>query len=243
MVKFKIDDIEYVIGDFITIEQYAKIYKIKDLFTEQYFAARLINILTNCPVETLLESEYDSIEYLAAYILSLLPQEDLKFVDRFELNGEQYGFFPSWKDLTFAEFVDLDTISTKKPEEVLDLLHILAAIMYRPIVKDISHHKFEIEPYNIQSMKQRSELFKTQLDVKYIIAAQFFFIKFVKMYSSYSQLSLVKELSLWRKIQLIWKVQRLIVRSRFKKPSDGLPSLIDLLKTILSDTKPYLKNR
>lgn len=243
MVKFKIDEIEYVIGDFITIEQYAKIYKIKDLFTEKYFAARLINIVTACPVETLLDSDYESIDYLASHILTLLPKQDPKFIDRFELNGEQYGFFPSWKDLTFAEFVDLDTISTKKPEEVLDMLHILAAIMFRPIISDTSRHKFEIEPYNIQSMKKRSELFKTQLDVNYIIAAQFFFIKFVKIYSSYSQLSSVRKLSLWKQIQIIWKVQRLIVNSHSKKPSDGLPSLIELLKTILSDTKPYSTNR
>jgi hypothetical protein len=241
MVKFKIDDIEYVIGDFITIEQYVKIYKVKDLFTEQYFAARLINILSGCPVEVLLDSEYESIQYLASYILQLLPQQDIKFIDRFELNGEQYGFFPSWKELTFAEFVDLDTISTKKPDEVLDLLHVLAAIMFRPITEDTSRHKFEIEPYDVQSMKKRSELFKTQLDVKYVIAAQFFFIKFAKIYSSYSQLYLVKNLSLWKQIQLIWRVQRLIVKSRSRKPSDGLPSLIELLKTILSDTKPSLE--
>lgn len=237
MVKFKIDDIQYQIGDHLTIEQYVNIYKIKDLFVDQHFAARLINIVTQCPVETLLESEYESIEFLAAHILSLLPQDNPKFEDRFEIDGVHYGFFPSWKELTFAEFVDLDTISTKKPEELLELLHVLAAIMYRPITKEKSRHQFEIELYNIQTVKERAELFKTRLDVKYVLASQFFFIKFAEMYSNHFQLSLAKKTNLWTKIVIIWKAHRQIRKLPFKKHSGGLQSLTKLLKTILQDTK------
>jgi hypothetical protein len=136
MVKIKVNEVEYKVPDFISIDNYVKIFKQKDLFSEDYFAAKIINKLTDCPIEDLLEGDAEEMNYVAAYIMSLIPTESPKFVDRFELDGISYGFFPKWRDLSYAEFVDMDTISTKKPEELLNLLHILASIMYRPIVHE-----------------------------------------------------------------------------------------------------------
>ncbi len=73
MVKFKIDEKEYVIPEFISIENYAKIYKVKDLFSDDYFAAKLLNILTGAPLEDLLQVDYQEVSYLANYVLSLIP--------------------------------------------------------------------------------------------------------------------------------------------------------------------------
>lgn len=237
MLKFKIDDIEYQVGDYLTIEQYEKIYKIKDLFTDEYFAAKLISIVTNCPLQTLLESEYDTIQYIANRILMLMPDQDTPFKDRFEMDGVHYGFFPNWKELTFAEFADMDTIATKSAEELLSMLHIMAAIMYRPIISEKTKHDFKIEPYSYEKMMDRAELFKKKLDVKYIISAQFFFIKFAKTYSGYTQMYSMKNLSIWKQIKLIWTVSRMIHRQPSKKLSDGSSYSIELLKTILLSTK------
>lgn len=244
MVKFKIDEKEYNIPEFISIGNYAKIYKVKDLFSDDYFAAKLLNILTDAPLEDLLQVDYQEVSYLANYVLSLIPlANDIPFKDRFELNGVQYGFFPTWKELTFAEFVDMDTISTKKPEELLDLMHILAAVMYRPIIEEKSEHDFKIEKYNIESLNQRAELFKKELDVKYIISAQFFFIKFANRYLSYTQLSSIKKLSIWTKIKIIWRMRRVLWHLIFKKRSDGTWSSTDLLQMILQSTNLSLKKR
>ena len=244
MVKFKIDEKEYVLPDIISIDKYAKIYKIKDLFSDDYFAAKLLNIMTDAPIEDLVQADYQEVSYLANYVMSLIPTgKDIPFKDRFILNGVHYGFFPNWKDLSFAEFVDMDTISTKKPEELLDLLHILAAIMYRPIVEEKSEHDFKIEKYDVEKMKQRAELFKKDLDVKYIISAQFFFINFVNKYSSYTQLSSIQTLSIWTKIKLLWMMRKMIWFLIFKKRSAGTWSSTELLEMILQNTKLSSKNR
>jgi hypothetical protein len=244
MIKFKIDGQEYVVPSFINIENYAKIYKIKDLFSDDYFAAKLLNILTGAPLEDLIEADYQEVDYLSAYAMSLIPMtKDIPFKDRFEINGVKYGFFPSWKELSFAEFVDMDTISTKKPEELLDLLHILAAIMYRPIVTEKSEHDFTIEKYNVESMKERAELFKKELDVKYIIAAQFFFIKFANKYLNYIQLSSIQKLSIWMKIKLLWSMRTLLWKLIFRRHSAGTLSSTELLETILRSTNLSLKKR
>jgi hypothetical protein len=168
--------------------------------------------------------------------MSLIPQETPKFIDRFELDGIHYGFFPKWRDLTYAEFVDMDTISTKKPDELLSLLHILASIMYRPIIKERTPHDFDIEKYNIELMKERSELFKKKLDIKYILGAQFFFINYAKIFSSYTQMSLMKKIPMWTRIKLIWKMRKMIWTIVFKRRSVGLLSQTELLEMILENT-------
>ena len=244
MLRFKIDGTSYEVNDIITIEQYAKIYKIKNLFTEEYFAAKLISTVTNCPLQDLLDCPFEEITYIAQYIVNSLPKEkDVVFKDRFELNGVHYGFFPNWKDLTFAEFVDMDTISTKKPDEILDLLHILAAVMYRPIKEEYSEHDFEIEPYSMETLPLRAELFKKNLDVSYILGAQFFFIKFATTFSNYTPQFSVRKMNVWQKLKLIWMMWRTIYKTTSKSPSDGFSSSTRLLTTILQSTNTSIPKK
>ncbi len=242
MVKFKIDDVRYEIPEYISIEKYVKIFKVKDLFSDDYFQAKIVSIVSDAPVEVLLDSDYNEIQKLATYVMTLIPTDKPEFTNRFELDGVKYGFIPDWKDLSFAEFADLDTLSTKKQDEILDLLHIIASIMYRPIIEEKKNGDFRIEKYNVDSMKERAELFKRKLNVKYLLGAQFFFINFANKFSNYSQLSLMQNLSTWERIKLIWLMRKWLVMKTFsKKPMDGLQSSTELLKTILQNTKLYTK--
>lgn len=237
MVKFKIEEKEYNVDEFLSIENYAKIYKVKDLFSDTYFAAKLLNIVTGAPLEDVLKCDYEKVNYLSTYILSLIPTEkNIPLLDRFEIDGVHYGFFPNWRDLTFAEFVDIDTISTKPTNELLDLLHILAAVMYRPIEHEISTHNFIIEEYDVKTMAKRAEIFKKKLDIRVLLSAQFFFIKFAKRFSLYTQASLIPKMSLMTKLKLIWKVRRWIWKTIFKKRTVGSLSSTELLTTILQNT-------
>lgn len=241
MMKFKVGEEEYNVPDYISIENYTKIYKIKNLYEEEYFECKLINLITGAPVEDLLNCDYMELNYISAYIMSLIPKEVPKFEDKFELDGVKYGFFPNWRDLTYAEFVDMDTISTKKEDELLGMLHILAAVMYRPIIEQKSEHDFKIEKYDIKTMIPRSELFKKKLDCKYILGAQFFFINYAKRYSDYTQISSIKSISIWTRINLLWKMRKMIWKVAFKKHSVGSLSQTELLEMILQNTTTSTK--
>lgn len=242
MITLKIDNSTYEIPSFISIKNYAKIYKVKDLFTDTYFAAKLINAVTEIPIDDLKNYDYQHINYLATYILTLLPiEKNAPFIDRFELDGTHYGFFPNWKDLTYAEFADMDTISTKPTNELLDLLHILAAIMYRPIEYQISEHNFLIEEYDIEKMKKRAELFKEKLDVKYILGAQFFFINFAKRFSLYTQTSSIQTFSIWTKMKILWNLRKIILKMIFRRHTVGSLSSTELLQMILQNTTSSIK--
>jgi hypothetical protein len=243
MIKFKIDGKQYVIPDYLSVEHYSKIYKIKNLFSDEYFAAKILNIVCGGTVEEYLTSDYQEVEYLASHILTLIPLETPKFEDRFELDGVHYGFFPKWEDLTFAEFVDLDTISTKKADELFDLLHILAAIMYRPIINQRSEHDFDIEKYDVETMKIRAELFKKKMNVRYVLGAQHFFIRFVNRYLSYIRLSSIPKVTMWMKVKLIWKMRKLLWGIIFKKRLDGSLSQTELLEMTLQSMNMSTKKK
>jgi hypothetical protein len=236
-MRFKIEGVPYVVPNYTPIGLYTKIYKMKDLFTEEYFAAKLISSVSGAPLPDLLDCPFEEISYIANYILLNIPkEEDINFTDRFELDGVQYGFFPNWRDLTFAEFIDMDTISTKKTDELLDMLHILAAIMYRPIVEEHTKHNFIIEKYDMESLTKRAELFKQKLDVRFILGAQFFFIKFAKKFLNYTPQFLTQNITIWTKIKMIWMMWRMIYKIPSKNRSGGFWSSTKLLTMILQNT-------
>jgi hypothetical protein len=243
MVKFTIEDKQYEIPELMTIGHYVKMYKLKDLFSDDYYAAKLVNLFTGAPVEDLLETDFEKVNYLASEIIKLIPQERPPFKDRFELDGVHYGFFPNWEELSFAEFVDMDTISSKKEDELLDFLHILTSIMYRPITNERSKHDFDIEKYDIKSMKIRAELFKNKLDVGVILSAQFFFINYANRYSNYFQLSSIPRLSIWMKMKLLWSLRKIIIAALFNRSTVGSLSSINWLEMILQNTSTSTKKR
>ena len=234
-VEFEIDGKNYELPEFINVEQYTKIFKLKDVLSDEYFAVKLINALSGCPVEDLLQVNYQQIEHLALYCMSLFPKDKEKFIDRFEIDGVQYGFLDSWKKFSFAEWVDLDTLITKNPEQVIDNIHIILAIMYRPIVsEDKKTKKYTIEKYDSEKMIERAELFKKNLDVRIYFGTLVFFSRFVKKYTSPTQQSLTS-LSLWTQMKLVWKYRK-IIKIVSQANGDGISSLTNLPTMILQST-------
>jgi hypothetical protein len=247
MVTFEIDKQEYSIQDYLSIENYVKIYKIKDFLGEEFFQAKIINALTGVKMESILRTNHTQINYLSSHIMSLFPDTEYPFIDRFTLNGIDYGFIPSWKHMSFAEFVDLDSLMNKESNEIIANLHIICAIMFRPIVSQKADHDFLIEEYDVKTMEERAELFKKELDVKYVLGGQFFFSQFVRESLNYSQQSLTqKNKNFWKKMVLTWRHRKIIWQILLNKPSDGLQLSIDyammtLQNTSKSSKRPFLK--
>jgi len=242
-IKFTIEETEYTLPNNITIGKYVDIFKIKDLFEDKYLSAKVVSKLSGCPMEDLLNTDYQSVEYLGNECMALFPTGKPVFEDRFQLNGVWYGFLPDWKKISFAEFVDLDTLFSKKKNEVLDYIHILTSIMYRPIISDPSLPKYQIEKYNVDSMEDRAYLFKNELDVRFFLGGQFFFINFGKNYSEHIVQSLTTEgLTLIQKIKYLWRWRKMIWKILSKKDSDGTSFSIEFLMMILQSIKLYWKN-
>ena len=237
MIEFELDKKNYTLPDVLTIEHYVKIYKIKDFLGEDFFQAKIINAITGAKMESILRTNHTQINFLSNHLLSLFPDTSYPFIDRFELNGIQYGFIPSWKHMSFAEFVDLDTLMNKSNNEIIENLHIICAIMYRPIIEQKSEHDFKIEEYDSITMEERAELFRKELDVKYVLGGQFFFSRFVNQSLNSSPQSLIlKSKNFMKKMVLTWKLRKIIWKILLNKHSDGLQLSIDLAKTTLQNT-------
>ena len=115
-------------------------------------------------------------------------------------------------------------------------LHILAAVMYRPIEHEITEHNFLIEEYDLNKMTARAELFKKKLDVRYVLGAQTFFINCEKRFSLYSQASLIQTTSVWQRWKIIWTLRKIILKKVFSRRTDGSLSSTDLLQMMLQNT-------
>ena len=57
MIDFNIEGKEYVLPDYMSIGNYVKIFKVKDLFSDDYFSAKMVSLVSDCPVEDLLECD------------------------------------------------------------------------------------------------------------------------------------------------------------------------------------------
>ena len=238
-VTFELEGKEYSLPNYLSIDNYIKIYKIKDFLGEHYFQAKIINAITGVKMEKILETNHNQINFISDYILSLFPDNNYPFFNEFQHNDIEYGFIPSWKNMSFAEFVDLDTLMTKKPMEIIQNLHIICAIMYRPITKRNGKNDFDIEKYDPKEMVKRAEMFKKELDVKYVLGGQFFFIKFVNKYSDYSPLSLKDKMKMrWIFLKIIFLNPMRIWRILSKKDLDGSQLSIELAGMTLPNMKP-----
>jgi len=235
-ITFNLDGTEYKVPNQITIENYVKLFKVTDLFDDEYFQIKLINILTDAPVDKLMDTEMGKVYFIYNKLMELLPDNKPGFVDRFTLNDVEYGFIPNWKKMSFGEYADLDTLMTKKPNEVLDYLHVITAILYRPIIKDRGKHNFDIEKYNQESLEERSELFKNKLDVEVALGAQFFFTLFARNSQTYIPMSFkMWMMTSWNQIKFVWKWRKILWKVIFKKDLDGTSYSTELLKMTLRD--------
>ncbi len=60
-LTFELEGQEYKIPQYITLGDYVKIFKVKGLFDDDYFATKLINILTGAPQDKLLDASREKV--------------------------------------------------------------------------------------------------------------------------------------------------------------------------------------
>ena len=99
------------------------------------------------------------------------PQADLIFT--FKHEGITYGLENDWGNMTFGQWTDMEVFS--QPDKIIDNIHILMALLYRPIEKQ-KGGTYKLEKFKSSKVMDRAELF---LDVPVILwfsAANFFFL-------------------------------------------------------------------
>ena len=125
----------------ITLGQYQKFVKISESNTdEKFISIKMLEIFCKLKLETIMTMKATSIKTVTATLTEMFnAKQDLKHI--FRMDGIQYGFIPNLEDMTFGEYVDLDSNISDFQE-----MHKAMAVLYRPIEKKFKG-QYTIKPY------------------------------------------------------------------------------------------------
>ena len=107
---------------------------------DKFLAIKMLEIFCGVPYETGVEYRVKDINDISMRIAEIL-QDKPSLVPRFEILDQEFGFIPNLEDMTFGEYVDLDTFISDWSQ-----MHKTMAVLYRPI-KQKMKNKYLIEEY------------------------------------------------------------------------------------------------
>jgi len=112
----------------VTLKQYQKWLKIaegKEL--DSFLQQKMIEIFCDIPLKNVLQIKASDINNITEELTKLFTNTP-KFIDRFEMNGKEFGFIPKLDDISFGEYVDLDTYLAD-----WESMHKAMGVLFRPI--------------------------------------------------------------------------------------------------------------
>jgi hypothetical protein len=177
-----------------TIELWGKLASLQDWTDETEFAIILISHMTGLSKEDIQKSNWHDVLTVSQNISNHLLHESKQFHKEFEFEGQKYKFI-DLPNLTFGDFIDIDTFLSKPEMERRREMHLLMALLYR-------------EDGVVSDTMLRAERFK-QLPVKYVNGASTFFLRIEKISQGSSQLSLLSRMKMRMMMTLI--VVKLVV--------------------------------
>jgi hypothetical protein len=142
----------------INLEQYQKYEKLntKENQNSAFLLHKLVEIFCNLELKNVAEIKYSYVKDIAED-LNKLFSEDIPLVKTFILDNKKFGFIPVLDEMSFGEYIDLDsTISD------WEQMHKALAVLYRPIISE-SGDRYKIEDY--EGDKYAKIMKKAPLDV------------------------------------------------------------------------------
>jgi len=154
----------------IPLKHYQDFLKVQaDSNDEEFVAQKMIEIFCGITIKDVVKMKLTSLNELITHFMKLFSDKP-KFQNRFKIKAEEgeieFGFIPELEEISFGEYVDLESHITN-----WETYHKAMAVMYRPIIKT-RKDKYDILPY--EPNKDFQELMKfAPLDV--VIASSVFF--------------------------------------------------------------------
>jgi len=125
----------------ITLGQYQKYLKIQEENEdEKFLAIKMVEVFCGIRTDLVMKMKASSIRDITNVLAEMFEQKP-NLVKEFEMDGITYGFIPQLEDMSFGEYVDLDTYISD-----ITNIHRAMAVLYRPIVQRYSD-KYLIEQY------------------------------------------------------------------------------------------------
>ena len=170
----------------ITLGQYQKYLKMeKENEDETFIAQKMIEIFCNTRLDYVMKMRWKDVNEIVTE-LGIMFEQDQKLQKQFTLNGVQYGFIPNLDEISFGEFVDLDTYLAD-----WDQMHHAMQVLYRPIDINVRGR------YNIKEYTAITDDTMKEMPLAYALGAVFFLLNLGKELSQtmmdYLQRGVLKE--------------------------------------------------
>ena len=136
----------------ITLKQYQDFLKIQSKNDdEEFIAQKMISIFCGISMLEVLKIRVTSLNDLIEHFTTIFSKKT-ELVERFTLDGVEYGHIPKLEDMSFGEYIDLETNIAD-----FDSYHIAMSTLYRPITNKVMN-MHDIEEYKPSEEKQRAML-------------------------------------------------------------------------------------
>lgn len=200
MMTFKYKNKEYKLEE-PTVEMWSKLVLLQEWSDEREFSTELLAFSTGLTPEEIENSDYEEVIRVSQEISQFLLQEGDKFYNEIDFDGKKYRFL-DLANLTFGEFIDIDTYLSKEPHEKKKEMSLLMAMLYRELDENGNY-----KPYNSKELQGKAELFK-KLPVRYVKGASNFFFRLDRTLQGNFKVSFLRRMKLM--IKMIWAFVKLI---------------------------------
>lgn len=200
MMKFNYKNKEYTVDE-PTVEMWSKLVLLQEWTDEREFCVMLLSMTTGLTEEEIENSDYLEVVKISNEISTFLTQDGDKFYNEFSFNNKNYRFL-DLPNLTFGEFIDIDTYLTKEEHEKKKEMPLLMAMLYRELDENGNY-----KPYNSKELQLKAEEFK-KLPVKYVRGSTNFFFHLGKTLQGNFQASFWFRLKLM--VQMVWMLVRFV---------------------------------
>lgn len=147
----------------ITLGQYQRFARMsEDKKDTEFFERKMIEIFCSIDSKNVNKIEYKSVKK----IVNLLNQMfDVKpdLVKKFQIDDKEFGFIPKLDDMSFGEFVDLDSSLTE-----WDTMDLAMGVLYRPIKNKL------LDTYTVKEYKPEDEINMKEMPLDAALSAIFF---------------------------------------------------------------------
>tara|TARA_B110000211_G_scaffold118248_1_gene136951 strand:- start:971 stop:1624 length:654 start_codon:yes stop_codon:yes gene_type:complete len=136
----------------ITLEQYQKFLKVAEENPEGSFLdAKMIEIFCGIPLSESYKLKMSSVQAIVDILTDML-NETPAHIDKFSLDGVQYGFIPDLDEMSLGEYVDLDGNASDWQK-----MHIAMNVLYRPVITD-KVGKYNIKEYTADDPSKMKDM-------------------------------------------------------------------------------------
>jgi hypothetical protein len=175
-------------------QDYLKILEKWDKEDETYLKLKILQIFCNMSAEDVQRIKLSEFEDTIQHINDLFNEDTSKLINRFKMTGSdgqggertvEFGFIPKLDDISFGEYIDLETYVGK-----WESMHKAMAVLFRPITKD-SKGYYLIEDYQGSAKYSEAML---DMPVSVALSATVFFYRLGIKLQNYTLDSLAKQM-------------------------------------------------